>query len=214
MESISPKKVSEKQLFVSAGSESVPMFSNPVLDYFSRVRPWVPTVLYVPVIGLCLVVFAFKKGPWLAGLGIGLLGLVSWSFFEYALHRWVFHWQPQSAWGRRLHFIVHGVHHDYPNDALRLVMPPGFSLPLAILIFALCWWIWGPLWVFAYFPGFVLGYLVYDNLHFAVHHFNFKNVWFQKLKRHHMMHHYRDPERGFGFTSPFWDKVFGTDYET
>ena len=34
-----------------------------------------------------------------------------------------------------MHFIIHGVHHDHPNDKLRLVMPPAVSIPLAALFF-------------------------------------------------------------------------------
>ena len=30
--------------------------------------------------------------------------------------------------------MIHGVHHDHPNDPLRLVMPPAASIPLAIIV--------------------------------------------------------------------------------
>lgn len=189
------------------------MFRSNWLDYLSRVKPWVPTAIFGPVILACAAWYFYHVSRVWQGLALLAGGLAAWSLFEYALHRWVFHFKPQSALGRRIYFIIHGVHHDYPNDKLRLVMPPGVSVPLGLIILSLSLLAGGPVNGPMFFAGFTLGYLIYDNLHYAVHHFNFKNRWFQHLKRHHMMHHFRDPNRGFGFTSPFWDKVFGTDYD-
>ena len=67
----------------------------------------------------------------LAVAGLFLVGVLVWTLLEYIIHRYVFHYEPKSRLGKQFHFIVHGVHHDYPNDARRLVMPPSISLPLA-----------------------------------------------------------------------------------
>ena len=32
----------------------------------------------------------------------------------------------------------------------------------------------------------------------------------QWMKHHHGIHHYRNPDRGYGVSSPLWDYVFGT----
>ena len=56
-----------------------------------------------------------------------------WTLTEYWLHRIVFHFEPEDGIGARLHWIIHGVHHDHPNDPMRLVMPPSLSVPLAAL---------------------------------------------------------------------------------
>ncbi len=66
---------------------------------------------------------------------LALAGLAIWTLSEYWLHRKVFHWEPDHPIGSRMHFIIHGVHHDHPNDKMRLVMPPGASIPLALLFF-------------------------------------------------------------------------------
>lgn len=34
-------------------------------------------------------------------------------------------------------FTFHGVHHDYPNDSFRLVMPPVVSIPLYVVMYML-----------------------------------------------------------------------------
>ena len=72
-----------------------------------------------------------------------LAGVVIWTLTEYWLHRLVFHWEPDHPLGSRMHFIIHGVHHDHPNDKLRLVMPPAVSIPLAALFFGLFWLVFG-----------------------------------------------------------------------
>lgn len=35
--------------------------------------------------------------------------------------------------------------------------------------------------------------------------------YYGKLKKYHLQHHFADFQRGFGVTSKFWDKVFGTE---
>ena len=90
--------------------------------------------LYLPVIGYLLVRAvgargSVGRGPW---SGSSCSGSASGRSTEYLLHRFVFHLEPDSRWGRRLHFIIHGVHHDFPHDPMRLVMPPSVSIPLAI----------------------------------------------------------------------------------
>jgi 4-hydroxysphinganine ceramide fatty acyl 2-hydroxylase len=70
--------------------------------------------------------------PVLNFAGWFVLGLGIWTITEYILHRYVFHFEPNVEWGKKIHFIFHGVHHDYPNDAKRLVMPPSASIPMAL----------------------------------------------------------------------------------
>lgn len=35
-------------------------------------------------------------------------------------------------------------------------------------------------------------------------------LYYKELKKYHLQHHYADFENGFGVTSRFWDRVFGT----
>jgi sterol desaturase/sphingolipid hydroxylase (fatty acid hydroxylase superfamily) len=60
------------------------------------------------------------------------------------------------------------------------------------------------------FAGFILGYLAYDLIHYATHHFMMRKGALKFLKRYHMQHHYKTPDRRFGVSSPLWDMVFGT----
>lgn len=202
-----------KKNYVSNSQESARMFKSDFLELFSKVHFSVPLFIYVPVI-VFFTWQAFAAGN--AGIfsfaAFYLLGVLVWSAAEYSLHRFVFHFVPRSAWGRRLHFILHGVHHDYPNDKGRLVMPPSVSIPLAFLFYCLFSLFLTKTHLYSFFPGFVTGYLFYDMTHYAVHHYNFKSEFWKKLKKHHMLHHYSDSDKGYGVTSPLWDKILQSDF--
>ena len=107
-------------------------------------------------------------------------------------------------------FLMHGIHHAYPRDPQRLVMPPIVSIPLALVSYALVRWALGPVYMAPFFSGFVLGYVFYDTIHFATHHFSMKGRLGAWVKRHHLRHHYNDPEHRYGVSSPLWDYILGT----
>jgi sterol desaturase/sphingolipid hydroxylase (fatty acid hydroxylase superfamily) len=189
------------------------MFDNSFMEACSRVHPGVPLLIYIPVIG-----YFFYKAvevfniPFYHILYIIAFGIIIWTFTEYTLHRFIFHYRPKSAFGEKLHFIFHGVHHDYPNDSKRLVMPPSVSVPLAVLFYFLFQGLLGKSNVAPFFVGFLTGYLFYDMTHYAVHHFNIHNKLWLALKKHHMRHHFQDAEKGFGVSSPMWDYLVGTNF--
>jgi dihydroceramide fatty acyl 2-hydroxylase len=185
------------------------MFESDLLDKLSRVHPVVPLVIFIPAIAV-LFGLGQEGTPLLEAIGLILGGYVFWTLTEYWMHRLVFHFEPERGIGARLHWIIHGVHHDHPNDPLRLVMPPSVSIPLAALF------VWGftavlgtpAAWLFA--VGFLSGYLAYDMLHFHVHHHTPRTALGKLLRELHMRHHFQDDTRGYGVSAPFWDHVFGT----
>jgi sterol desaturase/sphingolipid hydroxylase (fatty acid hydroxylase superfamily) len=203
-----------KKNYVSNSQESVRMFKSNLLEGLSKIHFTVPIFIFVPVILFCVYKALFKNQIGLLNFfELFILGLFIWTFVEYIMHRFIFHYMPaDKPWALRLHFIFHGVHHDYPSDAKRLVLPPSVSVPLAIGFYFLFNAILPANYIWGFFPGFILGYLVYDISHYAIHHFNFKgNIW-KKIKQHHMLHHYQDPGKGYGVSSPLWDKIFGSDF--
>ncbi len=103
-------------------------------DFCSRVHPLVPVLIYVPAI-VAMEVWSLSNVTLALSIGLFAGGYLLWTLFEYWLHRLVFHFEPQKGLGARLHWIIHGVHHDHPNDPLRLVMPPAVSVPLAVVVF-------------------------------------------------------------------------------
>lgn len=187
------------------------MFSSPLLDRMTRVHPAVVPALFVPVI-IVFGVLAEDAGltSMPAFVGWLLAGYLVWTLTEYWLHRIVFHFEPEQGIGARLHWMMHGVHHDHPNDPLRLVMPPSASIPLAT-VFALAFHQLLPTAeAHALSAGFFTGYLAYDMTHYYVHHFVPRSRLGKLLRENHMRHHFQDDTVGFGVSAPWWDVVFGT----
>jgi sterol desaturase/sphingolipid hydroxylase (fatty acid hydroxylase superfamily) len=203
-----------KKHFVSNSTESVRMFKSNLLESVSKVHYSVPLFVYIPVIVyLSWNALAINQMTLINFLAWVLFGLFIWTITEYILHRFVFHFEPKSEWGKRIHFIFHGVHHDYPKDAKRLVMPPSASIPMALAFYFLFQWILPADAIYAFYPGFIGGYLVYDMGHYAMHHANLKNPLLKKFNRHHMLHHYSNPTKGYGVSSALWDKLLQSDFE-
>ena len=201
-----------KKNYVSNTEESIKLFKNNILNSLSKVHFTVPLYIFVPAI-LFFSYKAFAQNITVTGfIFYFIAGLVIWTITEYLLHRFIFHYHPTSEFGKKMHFIFHGVHHDYPRDKKRLVMPPSASIPLATLFYFLFSLILDQKELFAFFPGFLLGYLIYDMMHYAMHHHNFKNPILKKIKQHHMLHHYQDATKGYGVSSSLWDIILKSDF--
>lgn len=202
-----------KKKYVSNSQDSARMFKSNLLESLSKVHFTVPLYIFVPVIIFCVYKsFQVSLGI-LNFIQLFAFGLFVWTLVEYIMHRFVFHYMPpDKPWAMRLHFIFHGVHHDFPSDAKRLVLPPSVSIPLAIGFYFLFNAILPLNYIWGFFPAFILGYLFYDISHYAIHHFNLKGAIWKKIKQHHMLHHYQDPDKGYGVSSSFWDKVFQSDF--
>lgn len=195
-----------------AGPESPRMFESDFVDAMSRTHFAFVPIVYVPAIAI-LTWISFTKTPvgFLAFGALFLGGVLIWTLTEYWLHRTLFHWKPDAPWGERLHFLLHGVHHEWPHDKYRLVLPPGASLPLFFVFLALWLFLFGDKgW--AVHVGFVTGYMSYDLLHYYVHHGRPRWRPLRKLQGHHMSHHFnkRYAEKRYGVSSPLWDYVFRT----
>jgi sterol desaturase/sphingolipid hydroxylase (fatty acid hydroxylase superfamily) len=188
------------------------MFKNDFLEGLSKIHFSVPLFIFVPAIALFIYKAIANDISASAFIVFFFFGIFVWTAAEYVLHRYLFHYVPKSEWGLRLHFIFHGVHHDYPRDSKRLVMVPSVSIPLAALFYFIFSLFLAKINLYAFFPGFILGYLAYDMTHYAIHHVNFKSPFWKKIKQHHMLHHYDDPSKGYGVSSVLWDKILDSDF--
>lgn len=194
------------------------LFKSDFLEFFSHISPVTIVVIWLPVAVFFLVRSIVKAAagvfPWYIPVGF-LVGLFIWTFSEYILHRFVFHFPAKTPRMQRITFLFHGVHHAQPQCKTRLVMPPVVSIPLAAIFYGLFLLIWSvlfklPNWVDPSFAGFLVGYLIYDLTHYATHHFPMRNGYFKFIKRYHMQHHYKTPDARYGVSSPLWDMVFKT----
>jgi sterol desaturase/sphingolipid hydroxylase (fatty acid hydroxylase superfamily) len=194
------------------------LFKSDFLEFFSHISPVAILILWVPVVVFFLV-RAILQAPagafaWYIPAGF-VIGLFLWTLSEYLLHRFVFHFPPKTPRMERITFLFHGVHHAQPQCKTRLVMPPVVAIPLALIFYGLFVLVWSvifglPQWVGPTFAGFLVGYLIYDLMHYATHHFPMRSGYLKYIKRYHMQHHYKTPNARFGVSSPLWDMVFKT----
>jgi len=192
-------------------TESIRIFKNPILEAMTHVHPIIPLLLWAP-----FVVYASFLSLTVDGLSMAefllwaLIALIVWTLTEYVLHRYVFHWNPKHALGKRFVFLFHGLHHDDPNDPTRLVMPP---VPALLIMFGL-WKLFSlivPTYALnAFMAWFIVGYLIYDYIHFATHHFKMTSTVGRFLKKWHIQHHFRHEKARYGVSSPLWDYIFRT----
>jgi sterol desaturase/sphingolipid hydroxylase (fatty acid hydroxylase superfamily) len=189
------------------------LFQNQYLEFFTRSHPLVIWGIYLPII--CWLTYyavtALNYPGWRVAATF-VAGMFFWTFFEYLMHRFVFHWVSENPRTQKIVYVMHGNHHHYPRDRERLFMPPLPSILLASIIFALMYLVMGNN-VFMFFPGFILGYLLYGSIHYAIHAWNPPFKWMKPLWRNHHLHHYKDEEHGFGVSTTLWDRVFGTMFK-
>lgn len=189
------------------------LFNNPLLEMLTKTHPLIIWGMYLPVI-IYFIYYSYTHLLY-SGTSVVLIflgGLVFWSFFEYVAHRYIFHWVSDNPRIQKIAYLLHGNHHHYPRDKQRLFMPPVPSVLIASLLFGLMYL---PLRnnVFMFFPGFILGYLLYGSMHYAIHAWHPPFKWMKPLWRNHHLHHYKDEHHGFGVSSTLWDHVFGTMFD-
>lgn len=185
------------------------MFDSPLLERLSVVHPLGPTLIYLPA-GLWLVVHtAWGQQAWGSAGLLYLAGLLVWSLVEYLAHRGSFHREPQTQGQVAFAYLVHGVHHAFPDDSRRWMMPIGVTIPIALILFALSRALFDAAWDPA-LGGFFHGYLTYDLLHYFIHRGRMPGRVGRFLRRYHLVHHYTHPDKHYGVSSPLWDVVFRT----
>ncbi len=194
------------------------LFKNQYIEYLTKTHPLVIWGIYLPVI-----VFMFYYSYLVLNLElthvlfIFFSGMFFWTFFEYMLHRFAFHFIAENERAMKIVYIIHGNHHEYPRDRERLFMPPVPSLILSSVIFSTMFfmakWFGVTENIFAFFAGFMLGYLIYGTMHYAIHAWNPPCKWMKPLWRNHHLHHYKNEQRGFGVSTTLWDRVFGTMFD-
>ncbi|HZE19971.1 MAG TPA: sterol desaturase family protein [Candidatus Angelobacter sp.] len=211
-------KANYQNLPINHSETPIRLFQSDFLEFFTHIHPVVVLVLYVPV-AVFFMVRALATGTSHAPAGEVFLaygaGFLVWTLSEYLLHRFLFHYEPSAPWLQRAWYLIHGVHHEQPQCKTRLVMPPILSIPLAFLFYGFFALLVGaivglPHLTGPVFAGFLTGYLCYDMLHYAEHHLSMRWGFLKYIKLYHLRHHYKNPNHGFGVSSPVWDVVFRT----
>ena len=134
------------------------------------------------------------------------LGYISWTFSEYVLHRFLFHDFEKTFISKKIQYLIHGVHHASPENTV--FIPLLVRLGFMLTVFLISQYFFSFTGVI-FFSGYFLGFSFYSFLHYAMHHRKPPN-FLAYLWEHHQMHHYKFPDKAFGTSTRFWDRLFGT----
>jgi len=185
------------------------LFRNDLLERLTLISPPAFALTWAAFLGLAAYA-SWGAASLAASILLVMLGLLIWTLFEYAMHRFIFHLKLTSDLGRWLIFLTHGNHHAAPDDGYRNIMPPIVSLVISSAIWLAFWMVLGPKGSVLYL-GFGIGYVVYDIVHYACHQLPMRSPVLRQLRRHHIRHHYAKREGNYAITAIFWDRVFGSD---
>lgn len=172
------------------------------------VHPIMPIAIWGPVIAYCLYLGAHLGVS--VTISLFASGLFVWTLAEYLLHRYMFHYVPNTKAGERFIFLIHGIHHDDPDDQRRLLMPPVPAILLASLFYGLFSLVLGTDLANPFYAGFLVGYLCYDYVHFFTHFGRYQTGPMKALQHNHMKHHFRTDGKLYGVSNPLWDYIFKT----
>ncbi|KAJ7096720.1 oxidoreductase [Mycena belliarum] len=216
-------------------SQSARLFGPDILEAATRTEWWVIPIFWGPIVSYLFLrsLIQFSIGPnalqpftvhpllplalispasILKTGACFLIGNFIWTILEYTLHRFLFHideWLPDHPLAILLHFLLHGVHHYLPMDRLRLVMPPVLFFTLQAPFTRLGHVIFPAPVANGIISGAFAFYILYDTMHYALHHTQLP-AYLRDMKKYHLAHHYKNFELGFGVTSKIWDIVFNT----
>lgn len=135
-----------------------------------------------------------------------LLGVLTWSFLEYVIHRWLGHDARLRPNFFEVEHTQHHAHGDYFAPGWKKLLAAAIVLVAAGVpaVFLAGWP--GLSWA----AGLTAFYLFYEVLHRRAHTHRGFGAYGRWVRRHHFWHHFGDPRVNHGVTSPLWDLVFGT----
>lgn len=186
------------------------LFKNPILERLTRTHIGIPLAIFF-VYSSGLLYWNVTHTSLSLGLSILLfvVGLLAFSWVEYMVHRYIFHMPTYTQFREKMQYTMHGVHHEFPKDKDRLAMPPILSITISTALLFLFRMVLGDL-VFAFLPGFLVGYALYLAIHYMVHAYQPPNNFLKHLWINHSVHHYREDAGVYGVSSPLWDYIYGT----
>jgi sterol desaturase/sphingolipid hydroxylase (fatty acid hydroxylase superfamily) len=135
-----------------------------------------------------------------SGIASFVSGVLAWTFVEYVIHAWLSHTFKTFA------TPFHDGHHRDPHRVftIRAWIPVAVIWVGGLVIFG---WSTGMIFL----TGMVAGFVAYETAHYRIHFSEPRTVFERHLRSRHLVHHYREPNAGFGVTTELWDLVFGSE---
>jgi 4-hydroxysphinganine ceramide fatty acyl 2-hydroxylase len=153
--------------------------------------------------------------PYVSPIAFGL-GALSWSFAEYALHRFSGH-GPRAKVSQRKAGLFDGdfgSEHQAHHADTRYFTPTARKLKLAVValpaLAAAGSLVVGPRLACSFVIGFGSAYTFYEIVHRRTHTHAPLGPYARWARRHHLHHHFESPRSNHGVTTPLWDLVFST----
>lgn len=137
-------------------------------------------------------------------------GILFWSFFEYVIHRWIYHIHIKND---KLRWFLDACHiHHHTNHEDHRTLNAGFGLlyPTAIFIWTIGYFTVGDVFSTAFFLGSLVYYVYYEFIHYYIHYRPSTKRTIRGIQKYHLYHHYHNWNVNFGTTTIFWDLVFRT----
>jgi len=196
--------------FIPKNHGSKQLFKNPVLEKLSRTHISIPLFIFISfAVALLYWSIVHTSLSALQTIGMFFLGALTFTWVEYNVHRYVFHMSTYTVLRKKIQYVAHGVHHEFPKDKDRLAMPPLLSVTIGTILLLLSRLALGD-FAFSFLPGFLVGYSGYLSIHYIVHAHQPPRNFLKYLWINHSIHHYKDGDYIFGVSSPLWDYVYGT----
>jgi sterol desaturase/sphingolipid hydroxylase (fatty acid hydroxylase superfamily) len=177
--------------------------------HLSRAGYYADFVVYPFLVMVLSAIALGRTAPhaWVEWFGAFVLGVAIWTLSEYVFHRFLLHDVPYFA-------RMHNEHHAEPTGFVGTPTWLSFAVIIGGILLPL-WWSTNFDFASGLTTGFSGGYLWYVSIHHAVHHWRIKEgTYLFHAKRRHALHHFARQSCNFGVTSGFWDRVFGTVFET
>ncbi|RFC53128.1 sterol desaturase family protein [Brumimicrobium aurantiacum] len=196
---------------VYPNEKSPKLFKSKMVEYLTRTNIYVINSMYILISIMLISTYFYNVNPsilaifkWFA------IGFLSWTLAEYLMHRFLYHKIKDASYDKGIQYLFHGIHHRYPTDNDRMILPVIPSLFIAALFLGLFYLIFqSEALVFG--AGFLIGYLVYMTIHWTIHKFSPpKNKFLSWWWNHHNIHHYQQHDKAFGVSTPIWDIIFRT----
>ncbi len=201
--------MNKEKLFLSNKDMPKERMDNEVFSFFYVLNPHIPFYVFTPI-AIAMLALSIYCGLNVLGIIMGfMVALAFWTVFEYSMHRYFFHWESEQSFFKKMMYTIHHGHHDYPNDKRLMLVHPIISVAAYLGIWGIAFLLAGH-YAHPFMMGLAVCYMFYDWLHYASHNYNYNSPFFQKLKMHHLHHHYTDHDKNFGFTTFIWDYIMKT----
>ena len=178
-----------------------------LLSYYKLANKPVPAGICLAFFGVVIIppvitLFFLVDDYWVFEFLVFIIGLFSWTFIEYFIHRFLLHGKKNY----RYYKDNHSLHHANPTEIFTSKLKRLLITIAAIL--SVCASI-GYSFYFWIVAGFLCGYAAYGYVHTFLHTQRLSK-WLSKLRAFHMQHHLSQSGTCFGVCTTWWDTIFNT----